>query len=176
MERSRLTRSTAPLSRKSGAPTSFLGAGLFIRLRSFLERSNREGLLAQPHQNHVDRHPVQPGRESRFPPEGADLAEELEESLLQQVLGIRWVAHHAQAEGVNAATVKMVEKVERGSVPGLSQADGFRFRQRRSALTLACLGSVGRIRANGPVAAHPNRRMRQIPFRVVPKLRFVSQR
>src|SRR5215831_9182936 len=41
---------------------------------------------------------------------------------------------------------------------------------------LACLGSVGRIRANGPVAAHPNRRMRQIPFRVVPKLHFDSKR
>src|SRR5262249_55480446 len=35
---------------------------------------------------------------------------------------------------------------------------------------LACLGSVGRFRANGPVAAHPNRRMHQIPFRVVPEL------
>src|SRR5882724_13222525 len=37
-------------------------------------------------------------------------------------------------------------------------------------LPAACLGSVGRFRANGPVAAHPNGRMPRIPFRVVPEL------
>src|SRR5579871_2333906 len=42
-------------------------------------------------------------------------------------------------------------------------------------LPLACLGSVGRVRANGPVAAHPNRRMPRIPFRVVLELHCDAQ-
>ena len=115
-------------------------AGLFIRLRSFLERSNREGLLAQPHQNHVDRHPVQPGRESRFSAEGADLAEQLQEGFLQQILGVRRITHHTQTEGVNAATMHLIKKVERRSVPGLRQADGFRFRERHRRFTARLFG------------------------------------
>src|SRR5215831_9245803 len=42
-------------------------------------------------------------------------------------------------------------------------------------LPLACLGSVGRVRANGPVAAHPHGRMPRFPFRVVPKLHCDAQ-
>jgi hypothetical protein len=58
----------------------------------------------------------------------------LQESFLHQVLGIGWVTHHAQAKGVNAAAVQVIQKFKGRSTPSLREADGFRFGQRDSRL------------------------------------------
>jgi len=108
MERSRLTRSTAPESRKSGAPTSRLGP-LFSPSGSRVSSSESVGsdffrkrmrtTLTVMRCNHVEK--------GRFAAERADLAEQLKESLL-----IRSSAsadpNHPQAQGVHPATMELV--------------------------------------------------------------------
>src|SRR5690348_16317786 len=64
------------------------------------------------HEHHVHREPVQPSREGAFTAEGADLAEQLQEGLLGQILSLGGVAGHAQAQRVNAAFVQVVEELE----------------------------------------------------------------
>jgi hypothetical protein len=69
------------------------------------------------------------------------LRKELQECFLHQVFGVGWISDHAQAQGVNAAAVHLVEKLKSRSVSRLSEADGLRFAQRnRLADSLLGLG------------------------------------
>jgi hypothetical protein len=64
--------------------------------------------------------------------------------------------------------VQLVQKLESRGIPCLSEADSVRFESARSKLRRSRLpGSVGRRWANSPITAHPKRRMRSIPLRVV---------
>src|SRR5580693_6489932 len=60
-----------------GADIFSWAASLLIGFRRFFQRSRRERLLAQTHQDHVDRHPVKPGREGRLATESSNLPKEL---------------------------------------------------------------------------------------------------
>src|SRR6266851_9018306 len=107
------------------------GAARFIvGIRCFFERGHRERLLAQPHQHHIDRHPVQPGREGRLSAESPNLAKELQKSFLHEVFRVGRVINHPQAEGVDAAAMQVVQKLKSRSIAGLGQADGLRFSHR----------------------------------------------
>jgi hypothetical protein len=107
----------------------FPGAtGVLIGLRGFFQRSHRERLLSQAHQDNVNGHPVQPGRESRFAAERADFAEQLQERFLHQIFRVRWVIYHAQAKGVDAAAVESIQKLKSLRISGLCQTNGFGFR------------------------------------------------
>src|SRR6266550_7078472 len=109
----------------------FPGAARFIvGIRRFFERGHRERLFAQPHQHHIDRHPVQPGRKGRLSTEGPNLTEELQKSFLHQVFRIGWIIDHAQAQGIDATAMQVVQKFKSRSIPGLGQADGLRFSHR----------------------------------------------
>src|SRR6266704_921803 len=48
----------------------------------------------------------------------------LQKSCLHKVFRIGWVIHHAQAQGVDAAAMQVVQKLKSRSIPGLGQADG----------------------------------------------------
>src|SRR5260370_1001861 len=85
------------------------GAARFIvGIRCFFERGHRERLLAQPHQHHIDCHPVQPGREGRLSAEGPNLAEELQKGFLHQVFRVGRVIHHSQAQSVDASAMQVI--------------------------------------------------------------------
>src|SRR5258706_544315 len=55
---------------------------------------------------------MQPGGESRFAAETADLAKELDENFLGQVLGLSHVTRHPQAERIYAPVVALVKLLE----------------------------------------------------------------
>jgi hypothetical protein len=59
------------------------------------------------------------------PRKGVNLAEELQEYVLGQILGLDGLSHHAQAKGVDAPTVESVDELECRGVSLLSQPDGF---------------------------------------------------
>ena len=75
----------------------------------------------------IDGEAVQPSGEGGLAAEAADLAEEMEEGFLGHVFGLRDVAEHAEAEGVDAAFVKGVELGEGLGVAVLGRLDGFGF-------------------------------------------------
>jgi hypothetical protein len=104
-------------------------AVLGVGLGDFLERDDRERALAEAHENHVDRQAVQPGGERRISAKRVDLAEDLQESFLREVLGFGVVADHAQAKGENARAVQTIEALKAGCVSALSAAQGDRFGQ-----------------------------------------------
>src|ERR1700752_4365259 len=79
------------------------------------------------HQNHVHRQAVQPGRESRFAAEGANLAVELQEGFLRQILGFGRIRSHAQTERVDAPLVLLVEILKGLGIALLASLDGFGF-------------------------------------------------
>src|SRR5437868_12034735 len=92
---------------------SILGSEVFL-LRLLLgfvglvERDQLQSLFAEAHQDNIDGHPVQPGREGGFPAEGADLTEQLQESFLSQILGLSRIGRHTQTQGVNAPPMQVV--------------------------------------------------------------------
>ena len=69
------------------------------------------------HQHHVHRQPVQPGRKRRLAAKGCDLAIELQERFLGQILSLGRIRGHAQAERVDAPLMLVVESLERLRVP-----------------------------------------------------------
>jgi hypothetical protein len=73
---------------------------------------------------------VQPRRKGRLSPKCADFAKELKESLLHQVFRIRRIIDHPQAQSVDAAAVKLVQKLKSRGITGLGQTDGNRLSQR----------------------------------------------
>ena len=105
-------------------------ACFLIGFRRFFQRSRRERLLTQPHQDHVHRHPVQPSGKSRLATESPDLTEELQKRFLHKVFRVGRVANHSQAQGIDAAVVEPVQMLKRRGVSGLGQTDGFRFSRR----------------------------------------------
>ncbi len=102
-------------------------AGL-VGVDGFVERNLRQLLLAQVHQHHVHRQPMQPGRKRRLAAESLNLAEELQESFLGHFFRFRGVAQHAQAERIDPALVQVVEALERLAVAALGAADRLRLR------------------------------------------------
>jgi hypothetical protein len=70
------------------------------------------------HENQVYCEAMEPGGESRFTTEAADLSEEMEEGLLSHVFRLGDVAEHAKAEGVDAAFMKSVELGECFGISG----------------------------------------------------------
>ena len=103
--------------------------GVFIRLGCFLERSNRQRLLAQAHQHNVDGHAMKPGRKRRFAPEGGHLAKKLKKSFLHQIFRIGGIADHPQAESVDATAMEFVEELKSSRITILRQPNSIRFRQ-----------------------------------------------
>jgi hypothetical protein len=69
-------------------------------------------LPAQLHQNDINHQPVKPGVEGRFPAEGVELSKQLDEGFLHEVLCIRLIARHAQAKGIHALAILMVQSFE----------------------------------------------------------------
>ena len=61
----------------------------------------------------IDRQSVEPGCERRITTKTAELAEEVDEDFLRQVLSLSRVRHHPQAEAVDAPVVPLVERLER---------------------------------------------------------------
>jgi hypothetical protein len=72
--------------------------------------------LAKVHQDLVDGQPVQPGRKRRLTTKASYFSKELNEDFLSEVLGLRDVAGHSQAERVNPAIMPLVKLLEGGHV------------------------------------------------------------
>ena len=68
--------------------------------------------LAKVHQDLVDGQPVQPGRKRRLTTKASYFSKELNEDFLSEVLGLRNVAGHSQAERVNPAIMPLVKLLE----------------------------------------------------------------
>ena len=104
-----------------------LGSVVLGGVDGLFERDQLQALLAQMHEHQVDGEAVQPGGEGGLAAEAAELAEEVEEGLLGHVLGLGYVAEHAQTEGVDATLVQRVELCESVRVAVLGALDGICF-------------------------------------------------
>jgi hypothetical protein len=62
-----------------------------------------------------------------FSPKACNLAKEMEKGFLSKMLSRFDIASHAEAEGVNAPFVKVVQRLEAFTVPLLGTVDGFGF-------------------------------------------------
>jgi len=91
----------------------------------FIKRDSDRPLLAETHQHDISGEAMQPRRKGGFTAEGVDLAKELQEGLLRQVLRFDRIRHHTKAERIDAAAVHLVDSFESGSIALLSQANGF---------------------------------------------------
>jgi hypothetical protein len=84
---------------------------------------------------------MQPRRKRRFSAKRADLAEQLQESFLRQVLGFGRIRRHTQAQRIHTPPVLVVESLERFRVPLLRLSDGLGF-VKFVALSLGWVGQV----------------------------------
>src|SRR6202012_5507741 len=66
---------------------------------------------------------MEPGGEGRLAPEGVDLAEELKEGFLREVLGFERISEHAEAETIDAARVLAIDLGEGCGVSALGTED-----------------------------------------------------
>jgi len=80
-------------------------------------------LFAEAHEDDVRREAVQPGGECGFAAERVNLAKELQEGFLREVLGFEGIADHAKAETVDPTGVLAVEVLEGGRVAALGAED-----------------------------------------------------
>ena len=128
MERCKLTRSMEPASTLSRAPTSFLGPSSCCGSRVSSSETSGRPFLAQMHEHHVYRQPVQPGGKRRLAAEGRNLAIELQERFLCEVFRLGGVARHAQTERIHTALVKTVQGLETLGIALLGAIDRFLFR------------------------------------------------
>src|SRR5579872_384260 len=80
-------------------------SGLFVGLGHLFERSLLARLLSKLHEHNVHSQAMEPGRKCRFTAECGDLAEQLEESLLRQVLRLGNIPHHPKAQRIDTATM-----------------------------------------------------------------------
>jgi hypothetical protein len=60
----------------------------------FIKRNKRQTLSAKTHKHDIDCQPVQPGRKGRVATEGGNLAVQLKEGFLGQILSFRNIANH----------------------------------------------------------------------------------
>jgi hypothetical protein len=70
---------------------------------------------------------VKPGGKGRLSPEGGDLAVELQERFLGQVLCVGGVSHHPQAQGVYAPAMQPVDALKSSGITLLCPSDRFSF-------------------------------------------------
>src|SRR6266700_1657356 len=103
MARSKFTRSIDPTKRKSGPPSSPVGPPPSSFRSLFFRRGFLQWFLAKAHQHEVYGDAVQPGGKSGVAAKHLDLAQYRKEGLLCEVLGLRGISRHAQAEGVDTA-------------------------------------------------------------------------
>ena len=89
------------------------------------ERDQVQTLLAQVHQDEIDRQAVQPGGEGALAAEAADLTEQVEEGLLGHVFRLGDIAEHAQTEGVDAALVQGIKLRKRLGIAQFGRFDCF---------------------------------------------------
>ena len=80
--------------------------------------------LAQVHQDHVDRQAVQPRRKGGVAAKCGDLAVQLKEGLLGQILGLGDIAHHAQAQRIDTPFMQRVELRKSVVIAGLGSRQG----------------------------------------------------
>src|SRR5205823_2839561 len=74
--------------------------------------------LALPRvENHVDRHPVQPGAERALSAEEMQLLPRPNEDILRQLLGAQPIRHHARAEREHPIDVLTIEALECLPIP-----------------------------------------------------------
>ena len=104
-----------------------LGSVLVGGIDGVLEGDELEALFAELHEDEVNRKAVKPGGEGRLAAEAIDFAEEMKKGLLGHVLGLGYVAEHAQAEGVNAALMKRIKLGKCIRIAVLSALDGISF-------------------------------------------------
>src|SRR5579859_573231 len=140
--------------RQIEAAKLFGSALLEAWLKRFLKRDLGQRFFAQVHKYCVHREAMQPGGKGGLAAEESDLAIELQESFLRQILGLRVIAHHAQAQGKYAPFVSAVKQLETGHISGLGFGDHFRFRhlgvgERRDWQGLALLGCSRNRRGSG---------------------------
>ena len=67
---------------------------------------------------------MQPGRKCRLPAKCSDLAVELQERFLGQILGLRCVRSHPQTQRIHPPFVLVIERLERFRVPLLGPFNG----------------------------------------------------
>ena len=79
-----------------------------------------DATLAKMHQDLIDSQPVQPGGKSRLTTKASNFSKELNEDFLCEVLSLRDIAGHPQAERINPAVVPLV-KLLKGSHVALSR-------------------------------------------------------
>ena len=79
--------------------------GLFLGLEHGIERFLHVPLLANSHEHHIHRQPMEPSGEARLSAEGVNLAEHLHEGFLGEVFGFGRIAGHAQAQTIYAPAV-----------------------------------------------------------------------
>ena len=82
--------------------------------------------FTEVHQNLVDGEPMKPGRKGRLTPEASNFSKELYEDLLSEVLRLRHITGHSQAERVNAtimAPVKLLKGIHLPLSGSLSQSE-----------------------------------------------------
>lgn len=135
LERAELLQSTLQIEAVERARQECVGDGellemagvIAFRIAVLLERSFGRTFLAHAHQSEIDGDTVQPGGESGIAAEGADFAKDHHESILEEILGLGGIAGHAQADGVDAGTVQLVEAFESVGTAMLSAGDGFFF-------------------------------------------------
>ena len=118
------------------APRAIIGR----RVHGLIERNQVEALAPQLHENDIDRQPVQPRRKGRVAAEGGDFAVQLQEGFLHKVFSFGHIAHHAQAEGVNASFVQGIKQGESLMVSGLGSSQGVKL---AAAVVFAMLGWRG---------------------------------
>ena len=107
--------------------TDFKGGPLFFIIgpNHVIQRDCDGPFFSEAHEDDIGGEAVQPGRKRRFTAKGVDLAKELQESFLSQVLRFLRVTNHAKTESVDAAAVHLVDGFKRCRITLLSQADGF---------------------------------------------------
>ena len=78
---------------------------------------SRQGLATKTHERTVKGHMVQPRGKRRLSAIGGDLAIDLQEDFLGEILGLDWVTHQLKTLRVHAAASQTVDLLERGSIP-----------------------------------------------------------
>src|SRR5208282_5700366 len=106
LERKSIDRSGQRQIRGTEATTWTVIVGGF---HCFVQGHKWQSLLAQVHEHNIDREAVQPCGKSRVSSKCCDLSMQLKERLLRQIFSFSCIAHHAQAEGVNAPFVDGIE-------------------------------------------------------------------
>ena len=137
LERAELCHRTRKIEAVERASQEQVGGGkllaeawtiAFLRF-VFFNGDFERGFPSQTHEHNVNRNAVQPGRESGFTAEGADLAQDQQKCFLGEIFGFSGVSYHAQAKSVDMRTVQPINTFECGGISALGTVDGFLLRQ-----------------------------------------------